>query len=84
MTDDRENTALARDARDAFRLGQLSALLANWLDQIAPLCEPLESPGRRWHPGELVDDLTAHRADIHAELARLKAAVIVEDQDSPP
>jgi hypothetical protein len=55
---------------DTARLAQIGALLANWLDAAAPLCEPLSTPGRWWSPGDLLDALQGQRADVMAELAR--------------
>ena len=84
MTDDREAAALARDQRDVARLEAFRLMLGGWLDVLLPLADPLESPGRRWHPADLIDDLAAHHADVIAELARLKSAAVIEDQDHPP
>jgi hypothetical protein len=84
VTDDRERAALARDQRDAARLEAYRLMLGGWLDLMVPLAYPLESPGRRWHPGDLIDALKTNHADVVAEIARLKAAVVIEDQDSPP
>jgi hypothetical protein len=84
VTDERKKAALARDQRDAARLEAFKIMLGGWLDVMLPLAEPLESPGRRWHPADLLDDLTAHHADVVAEIARLRAAVVIEDQDVPP
>jgi len=78
----RECDALARDARDAARLIMLDAMIAGWVDMSAPLAEPLEHPGRRWHPGDVLDDLVAHRDAIARELARLRGPVVIEDQET--
>lgn len=59
--------------KDTARLVRLGVLLADWLDAAAPLCEPLDTPGRWWSPGDLLDALMGQRADVMAELARRKA-----------
>ena len=82
MTDDREAAALTRDQRDAARLEAFRLMLGGWLDVMLPLADPLESPGRRWHPADLIDDLSAHHADVTAEIAQLKSAVVIEDSDT--
>jgi outer membrane protein TolC len=82
VADERERTALARDQRDVARLEAFRIMLGGWIDVMLPLTDPLESPGRRWHPADLIDDLSAHHADVVAELARLKAAVVIEDSDT--
>jgi len=82
VADDRKRAALARDQRDVARLEAFKIMLGGWIDVMLPLIDPLESPGRRWHPADLVDDLTAHHADVTAEIARLKAAVVIEDSDT--
>ncbi len=77
-----EQTALARDARDAELLTALGDLVALWMDQIVPHLRDLESPRRRWSPIDLVEDLREARTSIAAELARLSGSVAIEDDDA--
>lgn len=77
--EDREQAALARDARDAELLRALHDLVANWTDQLAPHLRDLENPRRRWQPADLLEDLREARTNIIAELVRLKGPVVIDD-----
>ena len=71
--------AIDRDIRDEERLDHLHALISGWLDQLIPDLAPLEHPGHRWHPGDLVDDLQGHLKSIRAEQQRLKGPLYVDE-----
>ncbi len=77
--EDREQAALARDARDRELLLDLGKLVADWMDQIIPHVRDLESPRRRWSPIDLVEDLREARTSIQAELTRISGPTLIDD-----
>lgn len=65
--------AIDRDIRDEERLTHIAALVANWLDALAPDAGDMESPRAKWHPEDLIVDLLGHATSIAAELERLRS-----------
>lgn len=73
--------AIDRDIRDEEKLVHIQALVAGWLDALAPDASDLEHPDARWHPEDLIVDLAAHASNIAAELERLRSGPPVVDDD---
>lgn len=79
--EDREQAALARDARDRELLLDLGKLVADWMDQIVPHLREIEHPGIRWQPADLLEALTEARHEIIAALAPLQGPLVIDDDD---
>ena len=73
--------AIDRDIRDEERLTHIAALVAGWLDALAPDAHDMEHPDAKWHPEDLLVDLMGHSKNIEGELERLKGPVVLDDED---
>jgi len=73
--------AIDRDIIDAERLAHFAETVANAIDALATDAHALGHPNRRWHPGDLLDDLQGHLKAIRFEQQRLTQPLVLDDDD---
>ena len=71
--------AIDRDIRDEERLEHIGALVAGWLDALAPDAHDMEHPKAKWHPEDLLVDLVGHARSIADELERLRGPTVIDE-----